>query len=178
MQVAPRAAVAMTGTGDMIGYEASIHDLRGTLPTNGTYGTRDIEDVQGMVWHHSATTAQSIKTIAQFHTMTKGWPGIAYHFAIGWDGVIYQMHDVETVSYHAQGYNSKTIGAVLIGNYDQREMTPEMEEAAIALSEYLRDRYDLKFSWLHRDTKATACPGKYAAEFLQEIQYGPLPKKK
>lgn len=176
MVLAPRAAVTMTGTGAAIGYGSSWHDLRGSLPTNGTYGSRPESDVEGVVWHHSASRGQSIRNLAQYHTMVRGWPGIAYHFAIGWDGVIYQMNDVTTLSYHAQGYNSKTIGVVLVGNYEEREITDEMAESIVMLNEYLKDRYSLKFAWTHCETKATICPGKYAREMLDDLLYGDGPK--
>ena len=175
--IAPRAAVTMVGVGEVVDYGSTFHDLRGQLPARHdvSYAKRKLSDVQGVILHHSATKGQTINSIASFHSEVRGWPGIGYCFAIGWDGVVYQLHDVETISYHAQGYNKHSIGVVLIGNYHERDLTPEMEESLVMLVEYLRDKYGLKYFWLHRDCKPTICPGNYAADFIRPLQFGPLP---
>lgn len=173
-----RSAVVLTAVGSMAGYGTHWVDLRGSLPTNGRYPRRNIESIEGAVVHHSATKAQSIYSIAQYHTMVNGWRGIAYHIAIGYDGVVYQLNDLESISTHAKGYNSRTIGVVLIGNYHEREMTNEMKSALIGVLEELGDTYKLKFVWAHRDARKTACPGKYAYEFLRSYLYGPKPPVK
>lgn len=167
----------MTTVGAPVGYGTAIHDLRGELPTRTdmAYVKRPESDVKGMVWHHSATRGQSIRSIAEFHTEVRKWPAVAYHFAIGHDGIVYQLNDVGTTSYHAAGYNRNTIGVVLIGNYHDRALTEEMEEAIVTLNEYLRDEYDLQFSWMHRETRPTACPGDYAVDYLTPLLYGRRP---
>lgn len=179
MVIAPRAVVTMVGGGVVAGFGSQIIDLRGQLPTSieKHYGHRPVENIKGVVWHHSATRGQSIHTIAEYHIEVRGWPGIAYHYAIGWDGVVYALNSPETISYQSEGYNSKTIGVVLIGNYEERDLTPEMEASIIKLNDYLHGEFNLQFAWLHRDTKSTLCPGRYATEFLRPYLYGALPGK-
>lgn len=169
----------MVGAGAAVDYGTTFHDLRGKLPIHhvDTYKKRKVEDIKGAVLHHTATTGQSLSSIAKFHTDMRGWPAIGYHFAIGWDGVVYQLHDVETISYHAAGRNTPNLGIVLVGNYHTREMTPEMEESLVMLVEYLRGKYKLNYLWLHRDCQATACPGDHASDFMRPLQFGPLPVK-
>lgn len=175
--VALRGAVTMTAAGSVAGFGSNFHDLRGELPhrTDMTYSTRPESQVEGVVFHHSATSGQSIKSIAHFHTEVRKWPAIAYHFAIGYDGVVYELNDVTRASYHAQGHNRNTIGVVLIGNYESRELTEEMENSIIMLNEYLKDRYNLKFAWMHAEARATLCPGKNAKAFIRPYLYGPRP---
>lgn len=175
--VALRGAVTMTAAGSVAGFGSNFHDLRGELPVRSdmSYTIRPEGQVQGVVFHHSATSGQSIKSIAHFHTEVRKWPAIAYHFAIGYDGVVYELNDVTRASYHAQGHNRNTIGVVLIGNYESRELTEEMENSIIMLNEYLKDRYDLKFAWMHGETKSTLCPGKNAKAFIRPYLYGPRP---
>lgn len=178
MKIAPRAAVTMGVAGAGIGYGTSFHDLRGQLPVSPTaqYATRPASDVQGVVWHHSATSPTATFTsIAKFHVEVRKWPAIAYHFAIDQEGVVYQLNDITTVSYQAQGYNSKTIGVVLIGNFEEGEVPPAMEESIITLNEYLRDEYALKFAWLHKECRKTKCPGFNAEWVLEPYLYGPRP---
>lgn len=64
---------------------------------------------------------------------------------------------------------------VLIGNYHEKEMSEEMKKSVVLLCSYLGIEYDLQFLWMHSETKPTACPGKYAKEFLEPILYGPRP---
>ena len=180
--IAPRAAVTMTLAGASADFGSSFHDLRGHLPVvqGVEYRLRDVKEVKGVVWHHTATKSNDpqarITSIAKYHTAVRGWPAIAYHYAIDEDGVVYQMNDVTRRSNHAEGYNKSTISVALIGNYQEGAMSAKMESSAIRLNEWLRGQYKLEFAWLHKDTKATACPGKYAEEILWPHLYGKLPK--
>jgi len=175
-----RPALTLTGVGAIGNFGTTIIDLRGTLPVSEHYEyvTRSEDYIEGVIWHHSATTGQTIRSIAEFHIEVKKWPGVAYHYAVGWDGQVYLLNDPTVVSFHAQGHNRKTIGIVLIGNYHEREMTEEMKEAIVQLQGWLKEKYELKYSWYHGETKATACPGKYAIPFLKPLLYGPRPQQR
>lgn len=165
---------AAIGTTMSVGVpHTQIKNLVGELPvsTEHPYGLRPAEWVEGVVWHHSATKATTIRSIAEMHIAQRGWGGIAYHFAIGWDGQVYQLNDITTLSYHSQGHNSHTIGVVLIGNYQEREMTDAMKESIVNLQYFLKERYNLKYSTMHRRLKATLCPGDHATEFLENLMY-------
>ena len=172
-----RPAVVLTTTGAVGGFGSTFHDLRGELPVSEDvhYVTRPLDMVEGVVWHHSATKGQTIHSIAEFHIEVKKWPGIAYHFAVGHDGTIFILNDATTISFHAQGHNRSTIGVVLIGNYHERDLSEAMKEAVAKLQEHLKDEYDLEYSWMHRETKSTACPGRHAAAFLAPMMYGRRP---
>ena len=167
----------MTAAGSTIDYGSSYIDLRGKLPTRdgAEYRHRHIEDIEGIVWHHSATSGQTIRSIAEYHTQARGWPEIAYHYAIGYDGRIYRLLDEAKWSNHASGHNHRTIGIVLVGNYQDREPTEAMMSAAARLQEDLCDTHDIMYVWLHRDTKATDCPGRHAVDVLRQMQFGPKP---
>lgn len=178
MVLLPRAAVTMTAAGAGIGWESNIIDLRGALPVSieRQYQTSPEGQVEGMVWHHTATSGQTLRSIAEYHVQVKHWPGIAYHYAIGHDGRVYMMNDPTTRSYHTQGWNSRTISVVLVGNYQVATPSPAMMRSAADLSAYLRERYELQYSIMHRQTKPTLCPGDNAAALLRRILFG-HPKK-
>lgn len=168
----------MTGVGSVTSYGSQIHDLRGELAHHETkqYGVRGEEVIEGIVIHHSATRGQSIKTISGFHVESRGWPGIGYHFAIGYDGKIYLLNDPTVISYHTKDNNYKNIGVVLIGHYHERPLTPEMKQAIDSLIEYLMDRYQIEYVWMHREVGRTVCPGNYAVAYLVPKLFGPRPK--
>ena len=173
----PRAAIVMGGVGGALGYGSQVVDLVGKLPVDvdRQYVRRDTAKIEGLVWHHSATTGQTIRSIAEYQVEVRKWPAIAYHYAIGYDGMVYRLNPVERVSYHAEGRNSRTIGVVLIGNYHERDVSEAMKASIVKLQEHLSNSYQLKYVWMHRETKATACPGKHAAAYLLPLLYGPRP---
>lgn len=150
--------------------EVPLIDLRGKLPTNGEYPPRDMGKVTAIVVHHSATKGQTIRSIAEFHTTTKGWPAIAYHYAIGYDGKVYLLNDPERRTNHAQGVNSRTIGVCLIGNYQEQPVPPEVIRSFIHLRAFINTTYGQKAVLWHRETKATDCPGRYAIEALDPVR--------
>ena len=168
---AMRSGLALT-TAASVSFGASIKDLTDELPTRSEYHIRDLSKVDAVIWHHSATKGQTIRNLAEFHTEVKKWPGIGYHFAIGWDGTVYKMNDPNRLTYHAQGHNSHSIGVVLVGNYHDLELSPEMKEKIMAMNEYLRDEYGVYRVMWHGQTKATLCPGKYAIDFLKGLPNG------
>jgi len=172
-----RPAAVMTSVGSVGSYGSEMHDLRGKLPIHSTkvYPTRDISEVKGIVFHHTATRAQTLKNISDFHVNGRGWPAIAYHIAIGSDGKVYLLHDLTTASYHTAGHNRRNIGIVLVGNYQDREMTPEMKESVIKVLKWVRSEVYIRHIWLHKDAVATACPGTYAIKYLEPLQFGPKP---
>lgn len=176
----PRAVLTMV-PGLAISDGAPYKDLTAELPVSSSkhYSIRPLSAVDGVVWHHSATpTTASIRNMAEFHIEVRKWPAIAYHWAIDMDGVIYKLHDMDVTSYQAQGHNSHTAGALLIGNFDKIEPSEKMEMSAYRLQAYLKETYNLKTSWYHGETKATACPGKFAIPLIKSMQYGPRPKRK
>lgn len=172
-----RPAVVITSVGSVGSYGSEVHDLRGELPIHSTkvYPERDIEDIRGIVFHHTATKGQTLRGIADFHVNGRGWPAIAYHIAIGYDGQVYLLHDFTTASYHTSGYNRGNIGIVLVGNYQERELPLEMKKSILMVLEWVESEVEVQHIWLHNDAKATACPGKYAINYLRPLQYGPKP---
>jgi hypothetical protein len=170
-----RGAVAMGAVMSVEGVHFT--DLRGKLPVRQDvrYAVRDESRIEGAVFHHTATNGQTLRSIAQYHIEARKWPAIAYHYAIGYDGHIFLLNDPTTISYHTQGYNSRTISIVLIGNYQNNELSREMKNSIVVLSSYLNTLYDLQFMWMHSETKSTACPGNYAKEYLQPMLHGPRP---
>ena len=168
-KVALRAAIAMTPAA--VAGDIKIIDMRGTLPTRPgvTYATRSEAQITGIVWHHTAgNREQPIRDIADYHVRVRKWPGIGYHYAIDQEGKVFQMQAVTTVSYHAYMNNTPNIGVVLVGNYEEERPSPQMKAAAKALLRYLKARHRIQHVWMHSETKATLCPGRYARAMFSD----------
>ncbi len=91
--------------------------------------------------------------------------GISYTFVIFPSGRIYEGHSIGRVGAHTAGRNSISAGICLAGNYETNQVTAQQ----IAALAWLLNHGIGKGWWTepkldggHRDTKSTACPGKYA----------------
>ncbi|WP_253901878.1 N-acetylmuramoyl-L-alanine amidase [Brevibacillus sp. HB1.3] len=84
---------------------ARMTDVRASLPRHKSlkYGRRKLAYIRSAAMHHSATLSGLPEAFARYHVNTKGPPGIAYHFVIQKDGVIYWCNDPEVISYHEAG---------------------------------------------------------------------------
>lgn len=52
-----------------------------------------------------------------------GWADIGYNFLVGEDGNVYEGRGWSLVGAHCVGYNSKSIGISVIGDYTSRKPT-------------------------------------------------------
>lgn len=192
----PRGAVTMTLAGSAIGYQSSfvdmtyvpspdvpvvgavITDISESLPHHPTkvYPLRKASQVHGLVWHHTATPeGEPITNMATYHIMQRGWAGLAYHYAIQ-GKTIFKCNNPLSITNQTEGMNTATIGVVLVGNYEENEPSEDTKKSALKLDEYLNTEWDFRFICLHKDTKATLCPGKYAEKYLRQFCYGKVPK--
>ena len=65
--------------------------------------------------HHTATKGQTLKQIANGH-IERGFPEIAYFAAINWEGEMFQINEIDEISWHDSGQNTNSIGIVFVGN--------------------------------------------------------------
>lgn len=98
--------------------------------------------------------------------------GISYTFVVFPSGRIYEGHSIGRVGAHTKGQNSISAGIALAGNYE----THEMSQAQISSVAWLLNEGVRRGWWTqnildggHRDTKATACPGKNAYSKIATI---------
>ncbi|PHN06163.1 peptidoglycan recognition protein family protein [Flavilitoribacter nigricans] len=144
-------------------------DLRTKLPVHPErkFSRRSLSQIDTIVVHHTAgPVTQTPADIARYHTgpgnhiCAEGCPGISYHFLIDRAGLVYQVNDLEAVSFHVSGANTRSVGICLIGNYSQIEPTATQLRRlrqTIRLVERKAGR-QLNLT-AHRDYKATDCPG-------------------
>ena len=145
-----------------------ITDLRPRLPLHPDrdYDRRSLDQIQQVIIHHTAAPAsQTIEAIANYHTgpnhiCDNGCPGIAYHFMIDRAAKVYQVNDLETISFHVSGQNTVSVGICLIGNYDELEPTPQQLTAVVRVIRYLNRKLNRRLAIAgHRDYANKSCPG-------------------
>ena len=73
---------------------------------------------------------------------------------------MYQVNDLETISYHVSGQNTVSVGICLIGNYDELEPTPQQLKAVVKLIRHLNRKIGRRLDIAgHRDYANKSCPG-------------------
>ncbi|HWI42778.1 MAG TPA: N-acetylmuramoyl-L-alanine amidase [Nocardioides sp.] len=153
-------------------------------------------EVHGGFVHHTvnannysaADVPAIIRGIYSYHVRSKGWSDIGYNFLVDRFGRIWEGRaggvDRPVVGAHTENYNQYSFAMSAIGNYDKAKPSSAMLNA-----------YGVLFAWKlaihgvyagapavqigrkvlpaisgHRDTKSTACPGKYLYAQLPTIR--------
>lgn len=83
-------------------------------------------NVQYIIVHHTggtdkdplADTSNHTAVQVDYYHKSKGWDGIGYNWFIEKDGKIVKGRDENKVGAHTIGYNDKSIGICLAGNFD------------------------------------------------------------
>ena len=127
---------------------------------------------RSIVVHHTALPlSDGPVEIQDLHMDERGYADIAYHFVIGRDGSLYAGRALEQRGAHVAGYNTGSIGIVLIGNFETIEPTTEQLAALDALVAYLAQTYPLTHLAGHKDFNPgdTQCPGAALYPFLPDL---------
>jgi hypothetical protein len=139
-----------------------------------------------------------LRGIYRYHAVTLGWGDIGYNALVDKFGRIWEGRAgglaKPVVGAHAGGFNTYTFGVSMIGNYEVVPTTQPMIDSVAAIIGWKLALYNLdpqgsttltsggtdKYSagtsvrlptiFAHRDTKSTACPGKYGYAKMGEIR--------
>ena len=147
--------------------------------------------VKNIVIHHTYSEYESseagIHNIYKYHALTRQWGDIGYHYVIDYEGKVYEGRAGwdYVVAAHDTWNNYSTVWIVVMGDYDNREMTPEQYNWLKKLVQHLTKKYWIDLNnkipyhkecfWNscanglettmyypivgHKDGKATSCPG-------------------
>lgn len=127
-----------------------------SIKWNGTLNYSNKPDT--IILHHAEASICSIDDIDRWHKL-RGWAGVGYHYFVKKDGTIYRGRPEKADGAHTKGYNTHSIGLCAEGAYMKEEMPEVQRKSIIALSQYIKLRYDIKHIYGHREVYATACPG-------------------
>ena len=122
-----------------------------------------------LIIHHSGgtdadpladTSEHTAKGMELWH-LGKGWDGLGYQYVIHKNGDIWKGRPEHRNGAHAKGYNTKSIGICMAGNFDS---TLPTESQIIALKQLLitiRDKYSITIEKIvpHRNFANKTCYG-------------------
>ncbi len=135
-------------------------------------------NIEKIVIHHSAVATwdnnEQFDAIKRYHVYTKWWGDIGYHYFLEPDGVLKNGRDEKYRGAHVGRYwNDRSLGICLAGNFNKQKPT---RVQLLALKELLIDiksRYPKAEIVLHRDLKASECPGaNFTHKTLEELISG------
>lgn len=154
-------------------------------------------EVHGGFVHHTVnandyTAAEVpgiIRSIYAYHVRSRGWRDIGYNFLIDKFGRIWEGRyggvDRPVVGAHTENYNNYGFGVSAIGNFEIAKPTSALIQAEGALFAWKLSLHGVSAAATnvaigprtfassimgHRDTKSTACPGKYLYAKIPEIR--------
>lgn len=151
---------------------------KGVASKDNPYGwstyTGDLAAVYATVAiHHSYPIKRdtgTMREIQDLHLDIDKWADIGYHFGIGGDGTIYAGRDIQVRGASVSGYNSGTIGVVVIGDFESETPSSEQLRSLTLLLNWLIPTYTLTHLAGHYEFNPdTQCPGTNMKPYL-----GPL----
>jgi hypothetical protein len=126
-----------------------------------------------LILHHIGTLERdvSVKEIHDWHC-GQGWSGIGYHFVVRKDGTVERGRPIDTVGSHAKGFNNRSVGINVVGNFMVAQPTGAQLDSLAKLLADLCEHYHLGPDAIigHRDTKITECPGDNLYSLLPQIR--------
>jgi hypothetical protein len=123
-----------------------------------------------VVIHHSFPLLRdsgTMRALQEIHRNTRHWADIGYHFGIDGSGKVYEGRDIRVRGANVAGYNTGTIGVVLMGNFEVEAPSQAQLVALQRLLYWLKQTYRLTHLAGHYEfNPTTACPGKNMRPYL------------
>ena len=126
----------------------------------------------GMVLEDNRLAPSRLREHQAFHQTDRGWPDLAYHFAIDREGNIYEGRPPEFRGDTATSYDpTGHLLVVLEGNFDIEETAKVQLRSLSELLAWAASQYSVGVETIksHRDyiPGETACPGENLYELLE-----------
>jgi hypothetical protein len=166
-----KAKITATAIALILSAVLGVTNLTQELPKNPNgreYKIRSLDQPFYITLHHTASKGQTLKQIARGH-IQRGFPEIGYFAAINYKGEIFQLNDINEISWHDSGENTRSIGIVFVGNYQEKELPDAAYNSAKKLINELSNCLNIIGVRYHGQTSATLCPGKYAIEKIKPL---------
>lgn len=143
-------------------------------PTGWHVYVGDLAEVYSTVAiHHSFPVRRdsgTMRAIQDLHLDAQQWADIGYHFGVGGDGTLYAGRDITVRGASVAGYNTGTIGVVVIGNFEEERPAMAQLQALQTLILWLAATYTLTHLAGHYEfNPTTVCPGANLRVYLDVL---------
>ncbi len=184
----PSPTPDLTPTAPPLPPELIRREAWGALPPDHTaeeeYGFADADNPTGWyvyegdlaaiyttaVIHHSYPLLRdsgTMRALQDLHMRTRRWADIGYHFGIDGKGAVYEGRDIRVRGANVAGYNTGTLGIVLMGNFEVETPSRAQIVALQRLLYWLKQAYRLTHLAAHYEfNPTTVCPGRHMYPYL------------
>ena len=169
-----------------------IADVSGSFPADGTWHRTDNyflprlffserliprRGTELIVVHHAAMPITTSRADIQELHLTNGWAGVGYHKLVFASGEVENGRPEQMVGAHAAGANRRSLGIVLVGDFNKAGPASVQLESAARLTRELMEKYRIPLENVrpHRAvTEGTDCPGRLFPwqEFVRMLAAG------
>lgn len=134
---------------------------------------KQLDKVDLLVVHHTESHDVPIEEVNAWHK-NNGWVGCGYHYLIRASGSIEKGRPDNKMGAHALGYNDRSLGISLCGDFTNVPPMPGQMDALEDLLTALRAQYPDAKVVRHRDLCPTSCPGNSFPwdELMQRLEGG------
>lgn len=153
-------------------YDNKIIDLSYFYSGDKSQRSRNINTINGITIHHSASTNDnSIREIYDIQHEKFIKIGVCYTFIIRKNGDIIKCHKFNEFVSHAPNANTSDISICIDGNFDIENPTNAQIESLKYLIKYIKNQFNITKIRGHQDVpgNATACPGKNLEEIIKTL---------
>ncbi|MBM7833323.1 peptidoglycan recognition protein family protein [Clostridium sardiniense] len=127
---------------------------------------KELEELKNpslIIIHHTEEIGWNIHKVHNHHK-TLGWEGIGYNYFIEENGTIIEGRGMH-IGAHTKGFNNKSIGICLNGNFDLSYPSKEQIKSLCNMCNMLMQKYNIPIESVigHREVEGVtkSCPGYY-----------------
>lgn len=142
------------------------------------------EKIKYLIIHHTATSRDrtTIEAVKRYHTQTRGWGDIGYHWFINGKGELKKGRDEQWVGAHCNkprgnSINFRSLGIALTGNFETESPSKEQIATLETLVANLRAKYSIPRENIlgHKEVEGanTFCPGRNFLPYLRTYRARP-----
>ena len=165
-QLPPRSEFLTIGEGSE--WETVVVDVRRYKRWSTPSGTPVVSPPRLVVWHHTVgpvTDGPPESVVDHMYAEANSAQyGLPYNFLVngGANPTIFYLNDVDQAWPHTYGHNGDAVAICAAGNWESQEPPDALVDAMWRLSHALMVMWgEVLPIQGHRETYATACPGKY-----------------
>lgn len=115
-----------------------------------------------------------LQKILLWHKHHQNWADIGYHYVIDPEGKVWEGRNIKYQGAHAgnEDFNVGNIGVVLIGNFEDHELSEKQKQAMFDFVHFLKLKYKIqsKNVFAHEHFKGTKCPGKFVMPYVEQLR--------
>ena len=160
-------------------WETTVYDVRHCAAWAQESFRRNPGPSQGLYWHHTVSRCDASDVEEQYQWLlnhrSEGPYGLPYNFIIfpASPHTVWYLNDVDKAWPHTYGHNDAT-AVCAVGNWDVNTPPLELADRMWQVSHALMVMWGQDIDVFgHRDTFATACPGRYLYADLLALKRGP-----